>query len=887
MPSWIRLIALFASLFTSALVLAESSQLIDNPSFTLGSIEPWYRWQSTEETAYLEEGALVVETDSYWQVVQQDFSYEPGEEYRLSFQAKTNQETRLSVLIYDWTASRVLGRSLVAKNKPWNRYFIYFKAPLEAGHRLSIRLYPQDYAALEGRVWVDQVFITPRSLISLPSNLVFNGSFDNSESLAPWYRWQSTEQTAYLEDGALAIETDGSWQVVEQALAYEPGANYSVLFEAKTNLRTRLSVLVYDRSSRSVLGRTLLSSGLDWGLQRFQFTAPEEAGHLLTIRFYPQDRLVGNGKVWIDDVQVFVEDFPPFVDPVYQSVSDGEGNQLSVKVGDFDEPELWSGNTRLTNDEFIQFDPALSSSGRFAYSQTNFSNTQTKIFLDTELIEDDLMFNSQAQFLGESLVWLKTQYYNNIHKICRYWPRDSSKQCTSLEFIPDRLLISDTYAVVSGFDPNLDVFRLAFFDDELDLVFSESFVDSIFLSEVSGQARLTKISGDAQLKRLFFAYRLLSGKQRGQAFSFGNDYLGRLGNNVAIRLLGMLELFQKTKDLALLSVVRGTVGNLIRNAAEDGRFYSKKYSLNQQSEIAFAVDNALIYYAALKSAPLLFERTRKRLIVLAESMFQSFESDWLSYYRFTPCLNSAWDGAVMPFNQQNVLGLVALELHRHTSDNQYLVRLAELFENMRAELEVVQGTSIWHYWPRIYYDGWELGEIVSCNATQKLASQDSLYEDMLHAQLNADFLIRAADYLGEPRPIDLVAIADNLLVAPNQFARFISGDVEYSPPLYRYLPRGVFAEAESIASYFDRHIVLPYPDFDNQELLLSYARAFSQPKLGDRLEIYEYQFEDLSYQLFVTDSFEVSQGGCLLDGVFSQQTCVEALSAFFLVPSGF
>ena len=138
---------------------------------------------------------------------------------------------------------------------------------------------------------------------SIPFEVVKNGSFSGEELFAPWIRYQSKPETAYIENEELVIETNKFWQVVQQYILYNPGKKYRVSFDAKSNSSTRFRGEVYDYTASKVLG-LLIDKSKNWRSNSFYFTAPEEIGHEIKIRFYPHDRLAKDGKIWIDNVYI-------------------------------------------------------------------------------------------------------------------------------------------------------------------------------------------------------------------------------------------------------------------------------------------------------------------------------------------------------------------------------------------------------------------------------------------------------------------------------------------------------------------------------------------------------------------------------------------------------
>ncbi len=152
-------------------------------------------------------------------------------------------------------------------------------------------------------------------------DLVTNGGFEEPAdgaptTITPWGRWQSSAQTAYRVTDQ---KTEGDWalfikmnvargsQVVRQTLKeYQAGQLYEIVFQARSaESYDSFNVDVLDRAAtprqRVVVNKAY--TNLDWTQYSLRFTAPEEAGHPLALRFYPRGPKM-DSAVFIDDVRV-------------------------------------------------------------------------------------------------------------------------------------------------------------------------------------------------------------------------------------------------------------------------------------------------------------------------------------------------------------------------------------------------------------------------------------------------------------------------------------------------------------------------------------------------------------------------------------------------------
>ncbi len=156
-------------------------------------------------------------------------------------------------------------------------------------------------------------------------SLITDGGFEEpadgpATTIAGWTKWRglpdkpnvSHRVTSQVASGkwslSMRMQPRGATQVVEQKFTeYQPGQLYEVVFHA-------LSREPYDAFRASVIDRhpdlreakTLVSqdfTNLEWTQYAVRFTAPEQAGHPLYVRFYPLGPKPDSG-VYVDDVQV-------------------------------------------------------------------------------------------------------------------------------------------------------------------------------------------------------------------------------------------------------------------------------------------------------------------------------------------------------------------------------------------------------------------------------------------------------------------------------------------------------------------------------------------------------------------------------------------------------
>lgn len=286
-----------------------------------------------------------------------------------------------------------------------------------------------------------------------------------------------------------------------------------------------------------------------------------------------------------------------------------------------------------------------------------------------------------------------------------------------------------------------------------------------FLIFSNGEPQVLRAEGDGNAKYYFNACYWLNRYQSGEPWSGSPDSAGRVSWNESYRLLGLLELWEKTGNETFRAAISSAVRRLIstREAAYQASgqerdrflFVTRKYSLDQRTELRLLVNNAMVYYPMLRSAALgcLEEKDRRAVLSMAEAAFQYYEQDWdpsSGCYRFRKGEAFWADGAVLPFNQQNAFGLCLIEMYRATGKPIYRDRCAALARTFAKEIELAEdGRTIWHYWPQEFYDGWVEADSVSQNTPTRDPVEDPPYEDSSHASLNAAFILEYYRFFGD------------------------------------------------------------------------------------------------------------------------------------------
>lgn len=482
-------------------------------------------------------------------------------------------------------------------------------------------------------------------------------------------------------------------------------------------------------------------------------------------------------------------------------------------------PQVYVSGRRVTEGEAIRFSPAAAA-GHWAYAESVLDVGRSRVVLDGAVIFDDGLASHLAFTASGTLHFLHAALGAETYEHCAYAPGSGVTSCAPLEFVPSDLVADGESVVIGGYQPSSGHF-IARRAGEAGV---REIASAVPLSVVKrdGRAVVVQTGGTTSLFPLFFAYERLATAQLGEPFAFGGDGMGRLAWNVSYRLRAIGELHRRTGDLRLRALARSLALVLAGRLDENGRVTSWKYSRDRSTPIVLAVNQGMIHHALLSVADLLDWDERTRVIAGAARMLESFESDWVDgAYRQTPCIAKDLDGIVLPFNQQNALGLVALDLWHATGEQRFRDRVEALYDNLVGELDTKGGVQLWHYWPAWFYAGWSAGETPSCHSPSRAAKPDPFFSDTEHAAIDAEFVVAAASALHRPRPIDLEAIAGGVAKGPRAYSRFLSGDTSKQPASWSLLPPVAFAREA-----YGSRVAMPYADWDEQPRLLSHALAF-------------------------------------------------------------
>jgi len=507
---------------------------------------------------------------------------------------------------------------------------------------------------------------------------------------------------------------------------------------------------------------------------------------------------------------------------VYQlSRSEDERKIIFSTVKKGHQPELFLLNesivdevhtaTRLTKNEYIEFDPVTNNRGDYAYALHEQSVGTSKIFLNNEKLDLGEGFYKTLTLNDNYLVFHSYVRSEDENYLVVYDLGNGNLDCQYVDLYLDRIIfISDDSLLLQGINKNTgynDMLTYDFDGRAFEDVWNGSDVKSCFLDETISDeelfgARCFTNEDDKTGQLLFLGLRGLHQNDPTGSLACSNNYLGRLSWNVAYRLSALAEIVASDAeiDFPVMSVVRTMIHCLLD--VQDGDVVgwpTKKYSISGEDTLSLLVDDAVLLYPMLKlvNAGVLDWNSQSQIISIAKATYDKHEDDYdkeSGFYHFKYAIPFLFDGVWLPFNQQNIFGLVLIELYKATGDLRYKERALSLAETFRAEWEFqADGRALWHYWTNAFYEGWSASDSFSANTPTRSAGTDKLYEDMSHAGINVDFAARINEYFPDG-PISLADI-DSLrstfegVKYGHLYSRFMSGDVEYQPASYSFIPR--------------------------------------------------------------------------------------------------
>jgi hypothetical protein len=478
---------------------------------------------------------------------------------------------------------------------------------------------------------------------------------------------------------------------------------------------------------------------------------------------------------------------------VYSKISNDGNIDLFKMHRDNSDP------VQITNTDGIEFDPAIDNNGTVAWAYHSYSVNDSEIYLNNKKIELAAGLYKNCFMFNNMLYFSYVRFYDDVHRLVEVNISTNKmiKQIT-VPLVIDRISNISNAVILEGFDLLSNNASIYSFDYQNQII-SKTHDNAIIYQDKI--IYLDNLSDDKIFRLL--AERELLYNDPLLSFSASNNYLGRLSWFVSYRLLGLIDAFKNgglssTFDRVLIkSIIRNSVKNLV-NSAIDASWPTKKYSISRTTELSLLAEEATIGYALLNACNngIVTNNTSKNVIMLGKELFERNEQEFNNVYggyKFRRGIDFTYDGVVVPFNYQNIFGLVLLELFRATGEDKYRERATRLATLFKSEFEYTSNNClIWHYWPNIFYSGWSVLDNISDNTPSRFPEVDNLYEDIGHASWNIAFIFRFMEICGNTvfTSQDISTLQKNLdnIRYGVKYSRFISGDTEYQQPSIMFRP---------------------------------------------------------------------------------------------------
>lgn len=537
----------------------------------------------------------------------------------------------------------------------------------------------------------------------------------------------------------------------------------------------------------------------------------------------------------------------------------------------------------------LEYNPVINDNGNYAYI-SELSGEGYRVVVDGDIVFDTGALLHYLKISDTQAIFFMLDKAENVTRLYsvdiaeKQWSHVSSYKEEYIEearaysldrfaFITSRMSVhgEKSYSLYS-YDTSKDELPEKLIEDSRQKLFfttEENIKASVFMNRADEKAIIVdKIELTENAAYLFNAYRLVYGEQRNSPFSKANDFRGRISWNESYRIRGLAELYKKTEDKDLYEKIVDTARNVLaaRNHAIDVEeneylpgflWCEKAYSIDQKP-ISCIVNNCEILSALLFT---LTEGVIKEdctlyndILRTAVKAYEYYETDYKEgHYSLPPGYPMAYDGMEVPWNWQNSMAEVLLDLYLLTGNDKYLIRCEELLSEFKNEWTLDGERIYWRYWPSSYYR--ECG----------ISEQDALYEDTSHASISVRLLCRYYSYIS-----DGIVLEDDLKKIQNSmkyfcfqdgFSGFINGDTEYQPKAWIY-PAGTwwsYLNNDEYENFIRQGSINSYPEWDNIGRLFTNAKYFD-PDIENTegtVERLVICFDRDSFQISTKDSFHL------------------------------
>lgn len=514
----------------------------------------------------------------------------------------------------------------------------------------------------------------------------------------------------------------------------------------------------------------------------------------------------------------------------YQKSSSDNGNfliyssfdNISEKI-EIKDSRTCESTTILYNTEELIFDPVVNNSRNYAYAKCKDSWIKSTLIVDGKDIDTYQGLYSLLKINSRYLVGRYSNSSENLVGLFIYNLYEKSIYFHKLDVIPSKILfISDNIFAVEYFCIDTATYNVGEYNITSKLFLPQDRSDkiSVFLDKINDSSIMT-----VSFKNLYDIglYRLKREFEKNDPYNNlmgANNYLGRLSWNASYRLEGLIKLYlsydnYKSYQIYDISLLKEIILKSIYKALENREIYNgrkrwvtKRYSLDGKSKLDLLVDEAKIVYPLMLAVNnnIVSLSLEEEILNQVESLYDENE---LCYdndkhlYKFEKNIKFWADGVWVPFNIQNIFGLVLIEMYKKTNKEKYKKRVFELASCFKKEwLNINDDEIVWHYWPSIYYKGWSTSDNISINTPSKKPSSDNLYEDIMHAGENIkfvqEFYSQFPDTIFNFKDISNIIQIIERVKYENNYSRFISGDIEYQKPERSFMPTYEWTQLNSI-----------------------------------------------------------------------------------------
>ncbi len=520
-----------------------------------------------------------------------------------------------------------------------------------------------------------------------------------------------------------------------------------------------------------------------------------------------------------------------------------------------------SSETRLTDDNSINFGPVVNNKGQYAYAVSEYSTSKSKVVYNGDILnetEDGCLYKNLV-INNKYLIFQQERFYDNRHFLVIRDLCDGEIIRLNIDgYISKMQFGSEKYLIIQYFSSKTFSMDIAICDLEtynLKDLFAQNYDELLYSCRYDYSYTISFVKDiKSNIKLLFNAYYDYYNNQYLNPFAYSNNFLGRFAWNQSYRLEAMVGLYKLTgKDDIKKSIVN-VINSLL--ALNNDFFYlddkhnflysysAKKYSRSKKEPISFMVQDGMIYRAIMLSIDYLSIENQSILIQRVDSLCDYYEPYYdkeKRHYRFQKGVDFWADGVYVPFNQQNIFALLLLEIYDFTKNVKYKDRAFDLALKFKSEFEFSRNGELrWHYWPSEWYSGWNSIDAMSENIPKKDITNDTLYEDMAHAGLNVEFIVKFHEMFPNQvftdKEIEGLHKTIEKCVRQDNFSRFMGGDTIYSKPHYRYIPNVHWAKLknETLNKFFRKLNPVIYPDFDYQ-LWGKYIEAIDVDKIKNEV----------------------------------------------------